>query len=362
MRIEGLANGSISVSDPIQNLDIDADITTSELRLDNDSLGLVTFKGGYRQETEEATFSVASENTGKSFVASGKVGVSSTNNKLQATVDLNGASVALLDRFVNGYVTDLKGLATGKLDISGTTNRPSVKGSLKIDSVGVKVLYLGTHYSIPKLNVNIDDNLIEFGNFTIIDKNNTKASASGYISHDHFDNLNFDFEVTARNFVFLNTEAADSDLFYGDVIADGKVYFTGPLNDLQLRITARPIRGTHFYLPLSDSKDIGRSDYITFKSYGTEMKEEKKKRKDNVKLNVKLDISATPDAQIDVIMDAASGDMISANGTGNLQIQVNTEGDFSMFGNYEISNGSYNFTLQRLTSWKFDIDKNSSIT
>ncbi|SEW35526.1 Family of unknown function [Chitinophaga sp. YR573] len=362
MRIEGLADGSISVSDPMRNLDIEADITTSELRLDNDSLGLVTFKGGYRQETEEATFSVASENTGKSFVASGKVGVSSTNNNLMATVDLNGASVALLDRFVNVYVTDLKGLATGKLDISGTTTRPSVKGSLKIDSVGVKVLYLGTHYTIPKLNINIDDNLIEFGNFTIVDKNNTRASASGYISHDHFDNLNFDFEVTARNFVFLNTEAADSDLFYGDVIADGKVYFTGPLNDLQLKITARPIRGTHFYLPLSDSKDIGRSEYITFKSYGTEMKEEKKKRKDNVKLNVKLDISATPDAQIDVIMDAASGDMISANGTGNLQIQVNTEGDFSMFGNYEISNGSYNFTLQRLTSWKFDIDKNSSIT
>jgi hypothetical protein len=263
---------------------------------------------------------------------------------------------------VVGYVTDLKGMATGKLKISGTTKRPSVHGNLRVDSAGVKVLYLGTHYTIPRLNVNVDDHLIEFGNFTIIDKNNSKASASGYISHDHFDNLNFDFDVSARNFVFLNTGAADSDLFYGDVIADGKVYFSGPLHDLQLRVQAKPARGTHFYLPLSDSKDIGRSDYITFKSYGTEMKEEKKKKKDNVKLNVKLDISATPDAQIDVIMDAASGDMISANGTGNLQINVNTEGDFSMFGNYEINNGSYNFTLQRLTSWKFDIDKSSSIT
>ncbi|SFD64309.1 Family of unknown function [Chitinophaga sp. CF118] len=362
MRIEGQADGNISVSDPVNNLEVEADIRTSQLRIDNDSLGLVTFKGGYIHSTEEATFSVESENIGKSFLASGKVGVSSTNNNLSATVNLNGASVALLDRFVKDYVTDLKGLATGKLDISGTTSKPSVKGNLKIDSVGVKVLYLGTHYTIPKLNVNIDDNLIEFGNFSILDRNNSRASASGYISHDHFDNLNFDFEVNARNFVFLNTESADSDLFYGDVTADGKVYFTGPLNDLQLRVIARPIKGTHFYLPLSDSKDIGRSDYITFKTYGTEMKEEKKKRKDNVKLNVKLDISATPDAQIDVIMDAASGDMISANGTGNLQINVSTDGDFSMFGNYEISNGSYNFTLQRLTSWKFDIDKNSSIT
>jgi hypothetical protein len=362
MRIEGTADGNITVSNPVNDLTVDANIRTSELRLDNDSLGLVTFNGGYEQATGEASFDVASANAGKSFAAKGTVGVSSENKKLNADVDLNDASLSLLDRFVKDYVTDLKGVATGKLKVTGTTDLPSVTGNLNIDSVGVKVLYLGTTYTIPHLSMNIDDKLIEFGNFSIVDKNGSKASASGYISHDHFNDINFDFEVTARNFVFLNTGAADSDLFYGDVLADGKVYFSGPLNNLQLTVQARPDKGTHFYLPMSDSKDIGRSDYITFKTYGTEMKEEKKKKKDNVNLNVLLNISATPDAQIDVIMDAASGDMISANGTGNLQIKVNTEGDFSMFGNYEINNGSYNFTFQRLSSWQFDIDKNSSIT
>jgi hypothetical protein len=362
MRIEGFADGNIQIADPTHSLAVDANITTSELRIDNDSIGLVNFEGGYRQETGDVTFAVRSENKGKNFFAEGLIGVSETNNRLEANVELDGTSLAVLDRFVNEYVIDLKGSASGKLTVSGSTKLPSVKGNLRIDSVGMKVLYLGTAYTIPKLNVNIDDNLIEFGNFAIVDKNNSRASGSGYISHDHFNNLNFDFDVTARNFVFLNTGPADSDLFYGDVISDGKVYFSGPLNDLQLRIQARPDKGTHFYLPLSDSKDIGRSDYITFKSYGTEMKEEKKRKKDNVKLNVKLDISATPVAQIDVIMDAASGDRISANGTGNLQIMVNTEGDFNMFGNYEINDGSYNFTLQRLTSWKFNIDKSSSIT
>jgi hypothetical protein len=362
MRIEGFADGHINISDPTHNLDVAAVITTNELRIDNDSIGLVAFEGGYKQETGDITFLVRSENNGKNFFVEGLAGVSAVNNRLEANVELNGTSLSVLDRFVNEYISDLKGNASGKLTIAGTTKQPSVRGNLRIDSVGMKVLYLGTHYTIPRLNLNVDDNLIEFGNFFIVDKNNSRASASGYISHDHFNNLNFDFDVSARNFIFLNTGAADSDLFYGNVTADGKVYFSGPLNDLQLRIQARPGKGTHFYLPLSDSKDIGRSDYITFKSYGTEMKEEKKKRKDNVKLNVKLDISATPDAQIDVIMDAASGDMISANGTGNLQINVNTEGDFNMFGNYEINNGSYNFTLQRLTSWKFDIDKSSSIT
>jgi hypothetical protein len=362
MRIEGLTDGKIVITDPMRNMDVDATLTTKELRLDNDSIGLVTFAGGYSQSTGEATLEVHSDNAGKNFDAKGIVGLSKENKNLSGTINLKGTDLVILDRFVKDYVTDMKGMASGVINVSGTTDLPSVKGNLKVDSVRAKVLYLGTSYTIPKLNINIDDNLIEFGNFTIIDKNNSKASGSGYISHDHFDHLAFDFDVTARNFVFLNTGAADSDLFYGDVIADGKVYFSGPMEDMLLRVQARPARGTHFYLPLSDSKDIGKSDYITFKTYGTEMKEEKRKKKENVKLNVKLDISATPDAQIDVIMDAASGDMISANGTGNLQINVNLDGDFTMFGNYEINLGSYNFTLQRLTSWQFDIDKSSSIT
>lgn len=362
MPVEGQANGVINISDPTRNLDIDADITASNLKLNNDSLGLVTIKGGYRQQTGESNVEIQSRNAGRNFTIQGIAGLTKENNQLSGTVDLNGTSIDPLNQYLGDYVDRLSGLATGKLTISGTTDQPSIKGKVQLDSVGIRVLYLGTYYKIPRLNINVDDNLIEFGNFSIVDKYNNRASASGYISHDHFSKLNFDFDVTGRKFMFMNTSGADSDLFYGDVIADGKVYFSGPLNDMQLHILARPVKGTHFYLPMSDTKDIGKYDYITFKTYGTEMEQPKKKKKDNVNLNIRLDIAANPDAQIDVILDATTGDVISANGNGNLQINVNTAGDFSMFGDYEINNGSYNFTFQRLTSWKFDITKNSTIT
>lgn len=360
-RVEGITDGTINIADPTANLDINTALRTRELRIDNDSIGILNIDGTYHHLTGDATFNIQSDNEGKAFLAQGKVGLTAANNGIDASVKLNGTSVSLLNKYLAGYVSNLTGAVTGTLNVSGTTRVPSVKGALTLDTVGVTVDYLGTHYRIPKLNVNIDDNLIEFGNFTLVDKYNTKGTASGYISHDHFDKLNFDFDVTGRGFLFLNTSATDNDLFYGDVLADGKVYFSGPLNDMQMHILARPIKGTHFYLPMSDSKDIGKYDYITFKSYGTEIVE-KKKKKDNTKLTVKLDIAANPDAQIDVILDATTGDIISANGTGNLQITVNTEGDFTMFGNYEINNGSYNFNFQRLTSWKFDIEKNSTIT
>lgn len=360
-RIEGLANGTINVDDPFNRLGVNGDIKASQLRIDNDSLGLVNLKGSYDNPTGLVTFDVSSDNELASFQAKGSVGVSDSNRVLDATADLNKASISLLEKYLGAYVSNLSGTATGKVSVTGTTDKPSFRGSVKVENIGMKVNYLGTYYKIPLLHVhNMDDNLIEMHPFTMYDKYNNSAKVNGFISHQNFYDMNFEFDVQSDKFLFLNTGSADNNLYYGDVLAQGRVYFTGPMNNLELRVLARPLRGTHFYLPISDSKDIGKRDYIRFKQYGT-IKEEPKKKSD-IKLNVKMDIAANPDAEIDVILDATTNDVISANGTGNLTINVNLDGDFTMYGNYIINKGIYNFSFERFANWKFDIDKNSTIT
>lgn len=359
-RIEGLANGNINVHDPFENLAVDADINASQLRIDNDSLGLVQLKGNYDSNQGLVGFDVNSDNAFGKFIAKGNVGISATNKALDAAMEMNNASISILDKYLGEYVSNLSGKATGKLTVTGTTDKPSFRGSVKVENIGMKVNYLGTYYKIPLLHVhNMDDNLIEMHPFTLIDKYNNEATVNGFISHQNFYDMNFEVDVSSRQFLFLNTGAQDNSLYYGDVIAQGRVYFTGPLNDLQLRVLARPLRGTHFHLPISDSKDVGKHEFINFKTYGT-VREEPKKKSD-IKLNVKLDIAANPDAQIDVILNATTNDMISANGTGNLTMNVNLDGDFTMFGNYAINQGTYNFSLSRFANWKFDIDENSTI-
>jgi hypothetical protein len=360
-RIEGLANGTVNVDDPFNRLGVNADIKASQLRIDNDSLGLVDLKGSYDNPTGLVTFDVSSDNDLASFQAKGSVGVSDSNRVLDATADLNKASISLLEKYLGAYVSNLSGTATGKVSVTGTTDKPSFRGSVKVENIGMKVNYLGTYYKIPLLHVhNMDDNLIEMHPFTMYDKYNNSAKVNGFISHQNFYDMNFEFDVQSDKFLFLNTGSGDNNLYYGDVLAQGRVYFTGPMNNLELRVLARPLRGTHFYLPISDSKDIGKRDYIRFKQYGT-IKEEPKKKSD-IKLNVKMDIAANPDAEIDVILDATTNDVISANGTGNLTINVNLDGDFTMYGNYIINKGIYNFSFERFANWKFDIDKNSTIT
>src|SRR5699024_8629205 len=67
-------------------------------------------------------------------------------------------------------------------------------------------------------------------------------------------------------------------------------------------------------------------------------------------------------AQIDVIVDPTSGDYITAAGNGALQINVDLNGGFNIYGNYAITKGKYVFSFRGLLTREFAIDQGSSIT
>ena len=70
----------------------------------------------------------------------------------------------------------------------------------------------------------------------------------------------------------------------------------------------------------------------------------------------------TPDAYCEIQLDRQTGDIIKAYGQGLIAMKVDTRGDFSMTGNYEIQKGDYTFTFQNIINKRFLIRPNSRIT
>jgi hypothetical protein len=70
----------------------------------------------------------------------------------------------------------------------------------------------------------------------------------------------------------------------------------------------------------------------------------------------------TPDAYCEIQLDRQTGDIIKAYGQGRLGMKVDTKGDFTMTGNYEILKGDYTFTFQNIINKRFQIQPNSRIT
>jgi hypothetical protein len=63
-----------------------------------------------------------------------------------------------------------------------------------------------------------------------------------------------------------------------------------------------------------------------------------------------------------LIFDPTVGDVISGTGDGNLKMNINTLGNFQMYGDYTIRDGKYLLTLQNIINKKFNIESGSTIS
>jgi hypothetical protein len=72
-------------------------------------------------------------------------------------------------------------------------------------------------------------------------------------------------------------------------------------------------------------------------------------------LTVNLDVTANNYANMYVILDELTGDIIQATGRGNLKIHATTNGEFSITGRYDIDRGNYNFNFESLLRKPFKL-------
>src|SRR5882762_9784482 len=143
----------------------------------------------------------------------------------------------------------------------------------------------------------------------------------------------------------------------------------GSISNLKISATARSEKGTRIFIPLNGSMDnTTKKDFITFVNFADTLKlKEEKKRKSKSKdeptgITMDMNLDITPDAYAELIFDIKSGDIIRGYGNGDLKLQIDTKGDFTMFGAYEFERGNYNFTLYDIINKEFSINKGSRIT
>lgn len=360
--LEGIANATIQVKDPLGKMNITGNLLASEVRVNNDSLGLVHAQVNYNKQQSALSWNVfKNDEPTKNFSLQGLAGLSKKNQALQGNFTLNHTDISVLGTFIKDYVSQLKGYATGQIQLGGTTESPEVTGAVRLDSAGMKVNYLGTYYTFTNETIQFAPQEIDIGSITLHDVNGNTAILRGNIAHDHLSDLRFNITLNTQRFQLMHTTEVENPLYYGNIVATGRVDFTGPLNNMQMVINATPLEGTHIYLPLSDEEDIGKHDFVIFKQYGKELRAVRPE-KEKVNLNVRLYANMTPQAKIDVIVDAETGDRIIATGNGALQIDINLDGDFHMYGNYTITEGSYTFSFKGIIARNFAINAGSTIS
>ncbi|MBL7699941.1 MAG: translocation/assembly module TamB domain-containing protein [Chitinophagaceae bacterium] len=355
-RIEGLLSGTVTVSEPFKKVRIDMNAEAEEFRLDNDSIGKVSLKGKYYDALKEVTFNATSPNPNYTFDLQGiyNLGDSAKSENLDIFTNLKNTKIDLLQKYLSGVFSDITGYATGVLRVSGPPKDLDYIGSIWLANAELRVKYTNVLYKIPNANIEMKEDRIDFGNFMFEDeKKNRGQITKGILFHRGFDDLSFDFAMNTNKLTVLATKNTGADAYYGNVVAKAKMTLTGPLDDMRMDIEGEPADSSSLIINTKSGKESGKADFIVWKVYGREMESRLPKGQSN--LTVNLDVTANNLANMYVVLDEVTGDIIQANGRGNLKIQASTNGEFNITGRYDIDRGNYNFNFESILRKPFTL-------
>ena len=358
-RMEGIANGTIHLHDFYGNFNAEANIRADQFRLQNDSVGVVNMAAQYYSNSGKISFDATSDNEAYNFAINGSYNLNdSTRSALNTVMHLNKTKIGIVNMFLTGLFSNITGYATGDLTVKGKGTSIDLLGTIAVADAGITVDYTNVRYHIDSALFRFKDGVIDFGQFQVKDDYNNTGIVKGKLYEHAFSNMQFDFDMSTDKLLLLNTTAKDNDQFYGKAIGKATLSLKGPEENMKLNIVGAVNDTTHIYIPTDNSSRATVADFIVFKQHGTEVPVTPEVASN---LSIDLDLTANNQAQIDVILDALTGDVIKATGNGRLQIKVPATGDMTMKGRYNIENGRYDFNFQSFLRKPFDLMPGSYI-
>lgn len=278
---------------------------------------------------------------------------------LELDISLSNMKLSLLQPYLVALTSRMGGLVSGDLKLRGSSSRPLLSGTLTARRAFILIDYLNEEYSFTH-DIIVNPEGFEVFGLELFDASGQKAVCDGGIYHKNFRDLSVNFRVKPEKFSVLNTTLAQNELFYGKGKATGTARFTGPLDDLLMEIRATTDKGSRIHIPISYDAEVSERGYITFVDPGAVEEKEKSSEQTISGLRMDFELNATPEADVEISLPSRMG-LIQGKGRGNLRFNIDTRGDFNMYGDYEISEGFFDMTLQNLLSRRFELRKGGTI-
>lgn len=362
--LEGRINGEIVCDDIFDEPKITSQLELSGVRMMNDSVGLIKIFGAYDGSQKQFTLEKSSGvfNPKYTLLASGQLSFDDQNQEpIDASVSIEHFPLRFLEPLLKGYVSKLSGVVDGAINIGGTFKKPVFEGGLHLKNALARIDYTGALYAIPDGSIALDQQSAILKDIPLFDVYQNQATATGSVQFSDLSNPRLNLRLQSSELELVNLKESENELFYGHVIGKTTFSITGLLNNLNMSITATPTKKSSLFLPYNSTGDHSTNNtYITFKTLGTVKESPFLKQRD--KLSVRISAVLNNLIDVSLVLDPNTGDQISANGNGNLNIEVPANEDYSMFGVYNIDKGSYYFTFRQVLARTFNINSESTIS
>lgn len=344
----GMTTGKLTLQDYYKDFMLLSDFEIKHWGINRDTLGTMRLRSYW--DSENHTLIVGAQNhVGRDIPLQVDGFYSPATDTLDVSIHLKQVGIERLGVYAPDLFSDTKGFLSGDLQIGGTSRKPDLSGTIRIDSTEMVINDLNTRLLIHD-SIRITNNLLLFNRFRLKDKNGHTALLDG--TYDILDNkyrLNAGFD----DFLVLNTDFTRNESFYGSIQLSGIAELNNSDGNVNVSVNARTEENSRLYIPLTAG---GVEQTINFLHFVNEDRTAvQKPQTDNASSNINLDANLEVNDRLNVqlIFDPTVGDILRTTGNGNIKISLDKDGNLSMFGEYQITKGDYLFTLSNLVNKKF---------
>lgn len=312
--------------------------------------------------------------------------VSPAKNDMQLDVNTRNTNIAFLKGYLGGVFKDLNGSISGPISIIGPMNNIGIIGD-PVANMNLSLWATGVPYHIEGDTVHLRPYLMDFKNITLHDKENRTAILNGKVTHRNLKNFAYSFNADLNEVCAYDEKQFNVDKFYATVYANGTLSIEGSDgHPLYVNADVTPTRGSVFAYDAATPDAITGNNFIEFfdrsklastqkltansdtvansltieekDSLAIEREARKNYRSD---IYVNFNINLTPDCEVKLRMDNIDDGYMRTFGYATLSAKWYNKGTFQLFGNYNITDGSYRLYLQDIIFRDLTIQRGSEV-
>ncbi|MEA5140507.1 translocation/assembly module TamB domain-containing protein [Arcicella rigui] len=363
--MKGLVNADVELKNVFKNINANSSLNIKDLFLDKFLIGNITGNGLFDNERQLVNIDYSLERLNNEILSvQGIYDSKQKENSLDLEAVLNKTNLQIAEPFTKGLFSKIGGVATGKINITGKPTHPILAGAIDIKKGTLFFDYLGSVLNFED-KITFEPDEVRAKSLRLTDDEGNKGTLKGSIFFDGDKTFNVQLDAAMNRFKILNTTRRDNDVYYGTAYATGNLKLGGTFDNLVITADLKSDRGTRLFIPLDKAQDAGNQEEIEFLSAKVLQDSLNKNQKTSISSSgIKMDFNfqLTPDAYGEVQFDKQTGDVMKANGSGAINLKVDTRGGFDMTGDYNIERGDYTFTFQNVINKKFSIQRGSKIS
>ncbi len=360
IKLRGSLNGDVNISSVMKSPGVDASLGIDSLMMNKTLVGNVKIVSDLGPDRKQANVKMIINNHGletMNIAGTYQIGNGKQDN-LDFDVKMNQTEAIIFEPFIKDLVSNIQGTVSTDLKLTGAPSKPQLTGDVILSNTGVTVNYLKTAYTITD-TLSVTNSVVTVNNMVLKDGKKGIANVTGKIDLNDLSNPDIEAEVTAKNIMALNTSFKDNHVYYGKAFATGRFSFSGPVDNMKIDIKARTEAGTIFNIPLNSSTTVSDNDFIKFVSHTdtTKAPAPTSRAFNGVTLNFDLTI----DEKTTVKITTDYGVLEGSGQAHNLKLNINSLGDFDMFGDFLITSGKFEFTAKNFISKNFVVNQGGTI-